>query len=96
MKRSRLFRLRLRITPKIGWHMRQRSRTLTGWASAAAIFSFPLAAWRARWWGLNAANAAVGKRGGFFNLEPEAALEPQLAQARVGGKGPRLFNARHC
>ncbi|MGZ8443127.1 MAG: amidohydrolase family protein, partial [Candidatus Binatia bacterium] len=31
----------------------------------------------------NAANAAVGKRGGFFQLEAEAALEPQVAQARV-------------
>ncbi|HEU5463198.1 MAG TPA: amidohydrolase, partial [Candidatus Binatia bacterium] len=32
----------------------------------------------------NAASAAVGKRGGFFELEAEAALEPQLAQTRVG------------
>ena len=28
----------------------------------------------------NAANAAVGRRGGFFELESEAALDPQLAQ----------------
>src|SRR5918996_6661384 len=33
----------------------------------------------------NAANAAAGKRGGFFEIETEAALEPQLAQAKVGG-----------
>jgi len=33
----------------------------------------------------NRANAAAGKVGGFFELEPESALEPQLAQARLGG-----------
>ncbi len=35
-----------------------------------------------------------GKRGGFFDLEPEAALEPQLAQARVGGKGEFIFDVQ--
>src|SRR5262245_65917443 len=35
----------------------------------------------------NAANAAAGKRGSVFELEPEAALEPELAQAKLGGKG---------
>jgi uncharacterized protein len=35
----------------------------------------------------NAANAAAGKRGGWFDLEPEAALEPQLAAARLERKG---------
>lgn len=33
----------------------------------------------------NVANAAAGKVGGFFNLPNEAALEPALAQARIGG-----------
>jgi uncharacterized protein len=42
----------------------------------------------------NAANAAAGKRGGFFEIEPEAALEPQLAQARVGGKGEFIFDVQ--
>ena len=42
----------------------------------------------------NAANGAVGKRGGFFDLEPEAALEPQLAQARLGGKGEFIFDVQ--
>src|SRR5687768_13386287 len=42
----------------------------------------------------NAANAAAGKRGGFFELEPEAAAEPQLAQARVGGKGEFIFDVQ--
>ena len=42
----------------------------------------------------NAANAAVGKLGGFFELEPEAALEPRLAQARVGGKGEFIFDVQ--
>ena len=42
----------------------------------------------------NAANAAAGKRGGFFELEPEAALEPQLAQARLGGKGEFIFDVQ--
>jgi predicted TIM-barrel fold metal-dependent hydrolase len=42
----------------------------------------------------NAANAAAGRRGGFFEVEPEAALEPQLAQARVGGKGEFIFDVQ--
>ena len=42
----------------------------------------------------NTANAAAGKRGGFFDLEAEAALEPQLAQARVGGKGEFIFDVQ--
>jgi hypothetical protein len=42
----------------------------------------------------NAANAAVGTRGGFFELEAEAALEPQLAQARLGGKGEFIFDVQ--
>src|SRR5688572_29315297 len=42
----------------------------------------------------NAASAAVGKRGGFFELEPEAALEPQLAQARIGTKGEFIFDVQ--
>jgi predicted TIM-barrel fold metal-dependent hydrolase len=32
----------------------------------------------------NAANAAAGKRGGYYELEPEAALEPPLAVAKLG------------
>jgi hypothetical protein len=42
----------------------------------------------------NAANAAAGKRGGFFELEPEAALDSQLAQARVGSKGEFIFDVQ--
>jgi predicted TIM-barrel fold metal-dependent hydrolase len=42
----------------------------------------------------NAANAAAGKRGGFFELEAEAALEPQLAQARVGDKNEFIFDVQ--
>jgi uncharacterized protein len=42
----------------------------------------------------NAANAAAGKRGGLFELEPEAALEPRLAQARLGGKGEFIFDVQ--
>ena len=42
----------------------------------------------------DAANAAAGKPGGFFDLEPEAALEPLLAQARVGGKGEFIFDVQ--
>jgi hypothetical protein len=34
----------------------------------------------------NAANAAAGKHGGFFELEPEAALEPPLASAKLEDK----------
>src|SRR5262249_10539177 len=42
----------------------------------------------------NTANAAAGKRGGFFEMEAEAALEPQLAQARLGGKGEVIFDVQ--
>jgi hypothetical protein len=42
----------------------------------------------------NAANAVVGRRGGFFELEAEAALEPQLAQARLGGRGEFIFDVQ--
>ncbi|HKY10026.1 MAG TPA: amidohydrolase, partial [Candidatus Binatia bacterium] len=42
----------------------------------------------------NAANAAAEKRGGLFAIEPEAAVEPQLAQARVGGKGEFIFDVQ--
>ena len=42
----------------------------------------------------NRANATAAKRGGFFEIEPKAALEPQLAQARVGGKGEFIFDVQ--
>ena len=42
----------------------------------------------------NTANAAAGKRGGWFELEAEAALEPRLAQARLGGKGEFIFDVQ--
>ena len=42
----------------------------------------------------NAANAAAGKSGGWFDLPREAALEPQLAQARLGGKGEFIFDVQ--
>jgi predicted TIM-barrel fold metal-dependent hydrolase len=42
----------------------------------------------------NSANAAAGKGGGFFEIEPDAAVEPQLAQARVGGKGEFIFDVQ--
>ncbi len=42
----------------------------------------------------NAANAAAGKTGGFFDLPAEAALEPALAQARIGGQGEFIFDVQ--
>jgi predicted TIM-barrel fold metal-dependent hydrolase len=42
----------------------------------------------------NAANAAAGKKGGFFDLPSEAGLDQQLAQARVGGKGEFIFDVQ--
>jgi uncharacterized protein len=42
----------------------------------------------------NAANAAAGKTGGFFDVPREAALEPELAQAAVGGKGEFIFDVQ--
>jgi predicted TIM-barrel fold metal-dependent hydrolase len=42
----------------------------------------------------NAANAAAGKTGGFFDIPKDAALEPELAQASVGGKGEFIFDVQ--
>jgi uncharacterized protein len=43
----------------------------------------------------NSVNAAAGKTGGFFDLLPEAALEPQLAQAQIGGApGEFIFDVQ--
>jgi len=42
----------------------------------------------------NAANAAAGKTGGFFDIPREAALEPALAQAAVGGKDEFIFDVQ--
>ncbi len=43
----------------------------------------------------NAANAAAGKTGGFFDLPAEAALDQALAQARIGaGKGEFIFDVQ--
>jgi hypothetical protein len=42
----------------------------------------------------NAANAAAGISGGFFDLPREASLEPELAQAALGGKGEFIFDVQ--
>jgi uncharacterized protein len=42
----------------------------------------------------NTANAAAGKLGGFFEIENGAALEPQIAQARLGSKGEFIFDVQ--
>jgi uncharacterized protein len=42
----------------------------------------------------NAANAAAGRTGGWFDVPREAALEPQLAQAALGGKGEFIFDVQ--
>lgn len=43
----------------------------------------------------NAANAAAGKLGGFFDIPAEAALEPSLAQAAIGsGKEEFIFDVQ--
>ncbi|HTJ55107.1 MAG TPA: amidohydrolase family protein [Nitrosospira sp.] len=42
----------------------------------------------------NTANAAAGKAGGFFDLPAEAALEPKLAQAKLGGQGEFIFDVQ--
>jgi len=42
----------------------------------------------------NSAHAAAGRTGGFFELEAEAALDQQLAQARTGGKGEFIFDVQ--
>jgi uncharacterized protein len=43
---------------------------------------------------LLAFNTANGKSGAFFELEPEAALDLQIAQARTGGKGEFIFDVQ--
>ena len=42
----------------------------------------------------NEANAGAGRAGGFFELPREAALEPQVAQARVGSQGEFIFDVQ--
>src|SRR5688572_311076 len=42
----------------------------------------------------NAANAAAGRTGGFFDLPAEAALDQQLAAAKTGGKGEFIFDVQ--
>ncbi|HEX6266011.1 MAG TPA: hypothetical protein VFZ81_03860, partial [Burkholderiales bacterium] len=39
----------------------------------------------------NAANAAAGKTGGFFDLPKDAALDPQLARAQIGAAKDELI-----
>src|SRR5687768_5892147 len=39
----------------------------------------------------NAANAAAGRRGGFFDVPEEAALDMELAAATTGRKGEFIF-----
>ena len=63
-------------------NLNRRDFLISACGAASALLAF------------NAANAAAGKRDGFFELEPEAALEPQLAQARVGGKGEFIFDVQ--
>jgi predicted TIM-barrel fold metal-dependent hydrolase len=60
----------------------RRDFLLSACGAASALLAF------------NAANAAAGKLGGFFELESEAALEPQLAQVRVGGTGEFIFDVQ--
>src|SRR5262245_22287434 len=62
--------------------MRRRDFLLSACGVASTLLAF------------NAANAVAEKRGGFFEIEPEAALEPQLAQSRVGGKGEFIFDVQ--
>jgi predicted TIM-barrel fold metal-dependent hydrolase len=42
----------------------------------------------------NTVNAAAGKTGGWFDIPNEAALEPRLAQAALGGKGEFVFDVQ--
>jgi len=42
----------------------------------------------------NAANAAAGVSGGAFDVPKDAALEPQVAQSALGGKGEFVFDVQ--
>ena len=57
---------------KHGWDRRKFLISSCGTASTLLAF--------------NAANAAVGKRGGFYQISDDAAVDMQLAQAEVDGK----------
>jgi hypothetical protein len=62
--------------------MSRREFLVSACGAASALIAF------------NAANAAAARRGGFFELESAAALDPQLAQARVSGKGEFIFDVQ--
>jgi len=42
----------------------------------------------------NAANASAGASGGWFDVSADAALEPQIAQSALGGKGEFVFDVQ--
>ncbi len=42
----------------------------------------------------NAANAAAGRTGGFFDLPAEAALDPALAKERIDSRGEFIFDVQ--
>ena len=65
-----------------GLGISRRNFLISACGAASALLAF------------NAANAAAGRRGGFFEIEPEAALDLQLAQARVGGTGEFIFDVQ--
>jgi hypothetical protein len=54
--------------------MDRRSFLVSGCGAASTLLAF------------NAAHAAAGRTGGFFEVSPEAAAEPQLAAAELGKK----------
>jgi len=62
--------------------MRRRDFLVSACGAASTLLAF------------NAAHAALGKAGGFFHIEPEAALDREIAQARVGGRGEFIFDVQ--
>jgi uncharacterized protein len=62
--------------------LKRRRFLMSACGAASALLAF------------NAANAAAGKTGGFFAVPREAALEPELAQAAVGGTDEFIFDVQ--
>src|SRR5687767_2561268 len=62
--------------------MGRRDFLISGCGAASTLLAF------------NAANAAAGRTGGFFELPAESALEQQLAAAGTGGQGEFIFDVQ--
>ena len=63
-------------------HLGRRDFLLSACGAASTLLAF------------NAANAAAGRTGGYFDLPADAAVDMKLAAARTGGKGEFIFDVQ--